>query len=86
MFGQTEVTGGDVAALKDLSVAACGPGIRAVAVVKNRVRLVASLSVGCPVSVMTMPLPPGGKVLALSTDGPTAVTADGSYWYWAGQR
>ena len=66
--------------MADKAVVAVGPGTRSIALGKNRVRLIVTLGRGCPVSVVDYPLPPGGKVLALSGIGPTAVTEDGTMW------
>jgi hypothetical protein len=81
MFGQKEseeapdVHGG-------MKLVACGPSSRAVAIVKNKLRLVSAAGPGLPVCRMDLPLPMG-KVISLHADGPVCVTSDGWLHLWS---
>ena len=65
----------------DLTLAACS-GTSAAAVVGKTVRLMAALNVGMPAAVAEFPLPPGGRPVAVDTNGPSVLTEDGVLWMW----
>ena len=81
MFKKAEVPTATVS-VPELTVAACGEA-NAIALVGDKVRLMYAVSVGFPVTVRDLPLPPGGRIVALGVAGSTsALVADGTLWAW----
>ena len=66
---------------KELTLAACS-GTSAVAVVGNTVRIMAALNPGMPASVGSFPLPPGGRPVAVDTNGPSVLLDSGELFMW----
>jgi hypothetical protein len=52
----------------------------------RRVEYVVSAGPQMPVSRLSLPLPPGGDVIALHWHGPSAVMSDGGVFFWQPQR
>ena len=72
---------GQKAEPKVIELAAAGLW-RCAAVVGRTVVVVGSGGPDMPASRYVLPLPPGGRVIALHADGPGAVTVDGFAWIW----
>ena len=76
-------TQGATSSTAAVTLAATGPGCQCVAVVGDKLEQIFSLGPGFKPIRATVPLPPGGyAITALCADGPSAVCADGTHWYW----
>ena len=81
MFKKAEAKAAAETAVPEITLAACS-GTSAVVLVGDRVRFIYAMNVGLPATVLDLPAPPGGSVVSLGNNGPSAVTADGALWTW----